>query len=318
MGLWTKIGKRGRWHVRTYALIATVILLNDLPFFWKHFTNDGYGIYTAPDDIEAPPRLKAPWPPILVPEALPEALPRLSAAELETYFFPKSPYEPRFDDDEEYGGVIQKFGQKALVLNAHRADHLQDDTEVNLRALYESLRAQVPRLPPLLLPAVDGWNNQDDRHPEIFAVFGWKTIKRDYRILDDPSSSPTSKHMTKLGCAVTLRYWSFYAKKDGRSLTLAEERALPPTQAYRLHFGGIGTRHLPGEPTVDHCLFKALLVSLGLHPTEGFFFKSGPVTPPEQARALAALALLYHPAITPGMNEQDFTQTLLQHNLIDP
>lgn len=259
-----------------------------------------------------------PWPPILEPGSLPEALPRLSIADLETYFFPKSPYEPRFDDDEEFGGVIQKFGPKPLFIKAYRADHLQDDTEEALRTLYENLHAQVPTLPPLLPPEIDNWNNQDDRHPEIFSVLGWKTKKRGYRILDDPSSSPTGKRMTKLGCAVTLRYWSFYAKKDGKRLTFEERDALPPSEAYRLHSGGIGTRHLPGEATVDHCLFKALLVSLGLHPTEGFFFKSGPVAAPEQARALAALGLLYHPAVTPGMNEQDFTQALLQHNLIDP
>jgi hypothetical protein len=80
----------------------------------------------------------------------------------------------------------------------------------------------------------------------------------------------------------------------------------------------IATWHRLGEPTVDHCLFKALLVALGLHPTEGFFFKEGPVTPEEQARALAALALVYHPAVKPGMTEQAFVETLLENDLIDP
>ena len=78
------------------------------------------------------------------------------------------------------------------------------------------------------------------------------------------------------------------------------------------------TWHRLDEPTVDHCLFKALLVALGLHPTESFFFKEGPVTPAEQARALAALQLVYHPAVKPGMDEETFVRTLLDNDLIDP
>ena len=42
------------------------------------------------------------------------------------------------------------------------------------------------------------------------------------------------------------------------------------------------------------------------------------MTPEEQARALAALALVYHPAVKPGMTQEEFTQTLLENGLIDP
>ena len=42
------------------------------------------------------------------------------------------------------------------------------------------------------------------------------------------------------------------------------------------------------------------------------------MTPEEQARALAALALVYHPAVEPGMTEEAFTAVLLEHDLIDP
>ncbi|MEJ2015009.1 MAG: hypothetical protein P8X61_05180 [Limibacillus sp.] len=39
---------------------------------------------------------------------------------------------------------------------------------------------------------------------------------------------------------------------------------------------------------------------------------------PEWSLPKAALALLYHPAVKPGMTEDQFVATLLENDLIDP
>jgi hypothetical protein len=115
--------------------------------------------------------------------------------------------------------------------------------------------------------------------------------------------------MNELGCVAHPSFW--YSGGEERHL-------LPPEEAFLVRQAFIATWHRLDEPTVDHCLFKALLVALGLHPTEGFFFKEGPVTPAEQARALAALQLVYHPAVKPGMTREQFVTSLLAEGLIDP
>jgi hypothetical protein len=52
--------------------------------------------------------------------------------------------------------------------------------------------------------------------------------------------------------------------------------------------------------------------------TPDFYLTAAPLSPAQQARALAALKLLYHPAVQAGMDEESFVQTLLDHGLIDP
>ena len=122
-------------------------------------------------------------------------------------------------------------------------------------------------------------------------------------------SGPIGERMEKIGC---------FARPSLPYLKSAQTVTDIAPLDFEIQKAFIATWHRLDEPTVDHCLFKALLVALGLHPTEGFFFKEGPVTPEEQARALAALKLLYHPAIKPGMTEDEFVSTLLENNLIDP
>ena len=52
--------------------------------------------------------------------------------------------------------------------------------------------------------------------------------------------------------------------------------------------------------------------------TPDFYLTAAPLSPAQQARALASLKLLYHPAVQAGMDEESFVQTLLDHDLIDP
>ena len=64
-------------------------------------------------------------------------------------------------------------------------------------------------------------------------------------------------------------------------------------------------------------MFKATLGGQGLHPTKDFFFSDELLSQEMQAKALAALDLVYHPLVEPGMDRDAFMRTLIGANLID-
>ncbi|MEJ1995317.1 MAG: hypothetical protein P8X75_08890, partial [Limibacillus sp.] len=292
-----------------FAVYASILfgLLQVLPpiayALWLKITDDGHGIYTAPEDIEPAPVLTEPWPPIDPAAAMPGgALPRMSRADLPTYFFPQGATLP------ENGQALWRFDGSLVSVSARSKNKAAD---LALVALVDEI-LEAAGLPLDVMPkfSKDGRRNVDEDVDEIAGYLAIKEYKEGHR---DPSlwqpEGPAGERMAQNGCAVRHRL-----PRPG----FMDENFTPPRTAYAIDTAFIATYHRLDEPTVDHCLFKALLVALGLHPTEGFFFKEGPVTPEEQARALAALALVYHPAVEPGMTEQAFTAALLEHDLIDP
>ena len=295
--------KRG-WKGYLAGLVCA--LVSTPPFYWNIYwyglTDDGHGIYTAPEDIDPAPVLAEPWPPIDPAAAVPEGmLPRLSAADLPTYFFP-----PGAEDDEN-GIAIRRFEPGKIGIYASSKD---EPSHASVAARLERLIAP-GKIPVLFIGmfADDGSMRVEEGAQEISLYPARKEYKPRYRHSFWEGEGPLGQRMNDLGCVGRPDF--FYT--DGH-----ERHLLPPEEAFIVRKSFVATWHRLDEPTVDHCLFKALLVALGLHPTEGFFFKEGPVTPDEQARALAALALVYHPAVQPGMTEPEFTAALLENGLIDP
>jgi hypothetical protein len=72
---------------------------------------------------------------------------------------------------------------------------------------------------------------------------------------------------------------------------------------------------LPPERFED-CLFRSLLIALGLHHTERLAFDPAPLTPAERAEALAVLALVYHPRVESGMTREEFLAVLRAEGLV--
>jgi hypothetical protein len=269
------------------------------PLLWNAVTDDGHGVYTAPGDIDPAPKLPTPWPPFAPPEG---PLPRLSLADIDTYFFPQDA------EEAENGLAIWRFDAPSLALSSSGKDDRNDEAVL---LFYEKITSEVEGLPPAyLLYAPDGSRTREYSVEKIRFYLARKEFKEDYRWRDNwASRGSIGERMEAIGCVSTPalpRNWS------------RDQDFMVPLKSYALETAFIATWHRLDEPTVDHCLFKALLVALGLHPTKGFFFKEGPVTPEEQARALAALQLVYHPAVKPGMTKDEFVGTLLAEGLIDP
>jgi hypothetical protein len=285
------------------AFGATMYMIGGwAPVFWKQWTDDGYGRLLPPEEIEAAPAVFPPWPEIAPPG--PDALSRLSRADLKRYFFPEDASDP------DYGLVIRRFDQRPVALR-NSGEGREGDREVV--ALYNRIRSTVPALP----EGYDKYGTQDppgdpETNAQISVYSSLKRWKPEYRYKGAMYiQRGIDERMTEQGCRI----------KPGLFVTGLSWKGgggMPTAERYRMHRPLISIHHRLGEPTVDHCLFRAMTVALGLHPTEAWFFDPGPVTPDEQARALAALALVYHPAVKPGMDEETFIQTLLDRDLIEP
>ena len=242
--------------------------------------------------------LAEPWPAIAPPEG---PLPRLSAADLPTYFFPPEA------ENEENGLAVRRFEPGEVAIHVSTKDEISyAEQAANLESLFASSDIPVSFTPKY---SDEGRRLMAEGSPEISLYTALKEFKPEYRYSFWQGEGPLGERMNALGCVAHPDF--FYTGGHDRD-------QLPREEAFIVNQAFIATWHRLGEPTVDHCLFKALLVALGLHPTEGFFFKEGPVTPEEQARALAALALVYHPAVKPGMTEGEFVDVLLENGLIDP
>ncbi|MET4805479.1 hypothetical protein [Limibacillus sp. MBR-115] len=290
-----------------------------LLIIWYHLTDDGYGSYLPPDEIDPAP--VASWPPILGPEVFGvtetstvaggvQTLPRLTRSDLKRFFFPKG-----FEDDitlyypERIGLVTRRFDRRPVGIWDASSD---SDADLDVLNFYNRIREAVPALPEAYLALGDATPpGNPETNAEISVYSALKQWKPKHRVGVWRPDGEIGKRMIAQGCGA---YPDFYFTE----LAWTGKGAMSPAQKYRVHRGRIGIFHRLGEPTVEHCLFRALMVTLGLHPTEAFFFKEGPVPPEEQAKALAALKLLYHPAITPGLDEWHFVQTLLNRNMIDP
>ncbi len=313
--------------------IMFLVTIDDIPFFWRHFTNDGYGWRLPPDEIDPAPAPATPWPPILGPAILgpevlgPEVLgaaetptveggaqtlPRLTRADLKRFFFQEVIEDDiPLTDPERFGLVTRRFDGRPVGIWGADGDN---DADLYVLSFYNRIREAVPALPEAYLAIGDDTPPGDpETNADIAVHSALKEWKPEHRggSWNPFLSGKIGKRMVAQGCSA---YPDFYFTE----LAWTGEGEMPPAEKYRVHDGRIGIFHRLGEPTVEHCLFRALMVTLGLHPTEEFFFKDGPVTPEEQAKALAALKLLYHPAITPGMDEWHFIQTLLNKDLIDP
>jgi hypothetical protein len=293
------------------ALVVTQVQY--LPLYWCLLTDCNYGDYLRPEEVAPAPELLTPWPPILGPGTVPGAdLPRLTRAELKHFFFPEDVEEGSSrHEPERFGLVTRRFDNRPIGIR-NSGEGREADT--SLLDLYERIRSAVPALP----EAYDKHaafklrnNSPNNAGISVYSALKERKPKRRSGVWNPFLSGEIGKRMIAQGCSA---YPAFYATE----YAWTGEGAMSPAQKYRVHQGFIGIFHRLGEPTVEHCLFRALMVTLGLHPTEEFFFKEGPVTPEEQAKALAALALLYDPAITPGLDEWHFVQTLLNRNMIDP
>ncbi len=292
---------------------------------WNVLTNDGYGSYLPPDEIDPAPAPATPWPLILGPTVLGaerltaeastvaggvQTLPRLTRADLKLFFFPKGLEDDITLSNPEYFGLVtRRLDRRPLGIWDASSD---GDADLYVLDFYNRIRDAVPALPEAYLALGDETPpGNPETNADIAVYSALKERKPKHRVGVWRPDGEIGKRMIAQGCGA---YPAFYATENAWT----GKGAMSPAQKYRVHQGFIGIFHRLGEPTVEHCLFRALMVTLGLHPTEAFFFKEDPVTPEEQAKALAALKLLYHPAITPGLDEWHFVQTLLNRNMIDP
>jgi hypothetical protein len=72
-----------------------------------------------------------------------------------------------------------------------------------------------------------------------------------------------------------------------------------------------------GEVRMRDCLFRGLLLTAGLMYTDLLAFREAPLGETERAEALAVLALVYHPAVLPGMTREAFYAVLEAEGLIE-
>jgi hypothetical protein len=109
-------------------------------------------------------------------------------------------------------------------------------------------------------------------------------------------------------------------------------------EAYQAHAGAIGCYAQPIVPYIARdyvvaggqimarddlhaaalrdCLFRGFLLNAGLMYTDVLAFRDAPLGEAERAEALAVLALVYHPAVRPGMTRAAFYQALEAEGLI--
>jgi hypothetical protein len=78
----------------------------------------------------------------------------------------------------------------------------------------------------------------------------------------------------------------------------------------------IMTRDDLDAAALGDCLFRGLLLTAGLMYTEVLAFRAAPLDQTERAEALAVLALVYHPAVRPGMTREAFYAALEAEGLI--
>ncbi|MBB3066412.1 hypothetical protein [Limibacillus halophilus] len=244
------------------------------------------------DEIEPAPGRAEDYPPIRPPERLP----RLSRADLKSFFF------TGIVDERSGGDRIQRYEQDEIVFTAlGKVRPQRIDSMTPLRAL---VWRAVPDLPPFreitFLEDIKDKTVESD----IYSYVGWKESTTGIEFYSRRSQYST---VLETGC------FSLVRLKGSRK---APDDRVP--QDYRLKSTEIRTKHFWNEPGTEHCLFRGLLVGLGLHMTPDFYLTAAPLSPAQQARALAALKLLYHPAVQAGMDEESFVQTLLDHDLIDP
>jgi hypothetical protein len=70
------------------------------------------------------------------------------------------------------------------------------------------------------------------------------------------------------------------------------------------------------EARYADCLFRALLIALGLHHTERLAFDPTPLSAAERAEALQVLALVYQPDVESGMTRSEFLAVLRARGLL--
>jgi hypothetical protein len=66
----------------------------------------------------------------------------------------------------------------------------------------------------------------------------------------------------------------------------------------------------------EDCLFRALLIALGLHHTERLAFDPTPLRAAERVEALRVLSLVYRPEVESGMTRTDLLATLRAEGLV--
>ena len=197
---------------------------------WRLWSDDGHGIYTAPEDIDPAPVLAEPWPPIDPPE---RPLPRLSAADLATYFFPAGA------QSDENGLAIRRFEAGEVAISASSKD---DVPFAELAATLEPLVAP-SGVPVSFVPK--------------YSDEGRGLVAEDFPAI----SLYLGQRMNDLGCV---------GRPDFFHSGGHERDRLPREEAFVVRQAFIATYHRLDEPTVDHCLFKALLVALGCTRRRGF------------------------------------------------
>ena len=85
---------------------------------------------------------------------------------------------------------------------------------------------------------------------------------------------------------------------------------------YVIAGGQIMTRDDLEPAALRDCLFRGFLLNAGLMYTELLAFRDAPLSAAERAEALAVLALVYHPAVRPGMTRAAFYRALETEGVI--
>ena len=80
--------------------------------------------------------------------------------------------------------------------------------------------------------------------------------------------------------------------------------------------GQVMTRDDLDAAALRDCLFRGFLLNAGLMYTDLLAFRKAPLDAAERAEALAVLALVYHPAVRPGMTRAAFYQVLEAEGLV--
>lgn len=85
---------------------------------------------------------------------------------------------------------------------------------------------------------------------------------------------------------------------------------------WRLLEGSAGIHMTLPLARFEDCLFRSLLIALGLHHTERLAFDPAPLTPEERTEALSVLSLVYHPSVESGMTRNQFLAVLRNEGLL--
>lgn len=122
------------------------------------------------------------------------------------------------------------------------------------------------------------------------------------------------EHMLAPGALAGLEAYQDHAKQMG-CYALAQVPYLK-TGDYIIQRAQIVARDTLSPRALEDCLFRGLLINLGLMYSPTLAFDDEPMTEEARADALGVLRALYDPAIDPGLSREDFFDALVRHGYL--